>query len=911
MAEYDEKRLDPDALLESIHSETDDKRGKLKIFFGYAAGVGKTYAMLDYALEQMRGGLDVVAGYVEPHTRPETMQLLEGLPVLPPKMIKYRNMDLKEFDLDAALQRKPDIMIVDELAHTNAEGVRNKKRYQDVEELLNAGINVYTTVNVQHIESLNDVMQSITKVPVRETIPDSVFDKADKVELIDIEPDELLKRFREGKIYRQDRAEMAMGNFFIKENLRLLREIAMRKAADRLSHDNQGERMLSMKMASVKLLVCIGSSPSCAKCIRWTARTAEAFHVPWVAVYVENIESQYFDEIDKKHIHENIDLAERLGAQTVTLNGDDIATAVAEYAKLSGITNIVMGKSQRRRFTGRLFRTDLADKLIALVPGIEVHIIPAAPVAASQSGRSIPRMISMNLFLSWRDSIAMVCLLVASTLLSFILQMLDVGNQNIIMVYILSVLIISRITMGYLYGIVSSVLSVLVFNYFFTVPYYTFLAIQHGYPITFLIMLLVALITSALTVRIKTQVRLSAVREHRTQILYEINKKLLATRGLENIIGLVNEYIVKLFERSVISYTVDPADCEKGVFLQSPSDPDASFMLSESERAVAHWVYVNQKNAGAGTDTLMGAGALYMPVISQGNSLGVLGLSCSRGKFNQTNYSFLRMIVSQVALALERQALSDEQRRILIESEKEKMRSNLLRAVSHDLRTPLTGIYGASSAILDNNGKLDKQTNDKLVMGIRDESQWLIRLVENILSVTRISEGTASVSKTSEAAEEIMAEAVNRIRKRFPQRRISVHVPEKLLMVPMDGTLIEQVLINLLDNAIHHSSDDSEILISAKKQDQSAVFEVVDHGEGISEQDFPHLFESYLHNRKHSSDSSRGMGIGLSICMSIVKAHNGMMSAANNAAGGATFRFILPLKESGEENGQQASSHDS
>lgn len=902
MVEHDEKRLNPDTLLESINSEIESSQGKLKIFFGYAAGVGKTYAMLDDALEQLRSGLDVIVGYVEPHTRPETMQLLDGLPVLLPRMIKYRNIDLRELDLDAALQRKPNIIIVDELAHTNAEGVRNRKRYQDVEELLNAGINVYTTVNVQHIESLNDVVQNITKVPVRETIPDYIFEKADKVELIDIEPDELLKRFREGKIYNEDRVETAMGNFFSKENLRLLREIAMRKAADRLSHDNQSERRLTEKMASIKLLVCVGASPSCTKSIRWTARTAEAFHAPWVAVYVENIESHYYSELDKANIRENIELAELLGAETVTLNGDDIATMVAEYAKLSGITNIVIGKSQRKRFFGRFFKSDLADQLIALVPGIEVHIIPALPAASKQLKVPIYRVISMNLILSWRDGAKMIAMLAAATLLSLVLQKLDVGNQNIIMVYILSVLIVSRITMGYLYGIISSVLSVLVFNYFFTIPYFTFFTIQPGYPITFLIMLLVALITSALTVRIKTQVRLAAIREHRTEILYEINKKLLATRGLEKIIDLVNEYIAKLFERSVVLYTNDPADNEKGAFLQSPFDPDASFLLSDDERAVAHWVFVNQKYAGAGTDTLRGAGALYMPIISQGSSLGVLGLSCSRGKFSQTNYSFLRMIVSQVALALERQALSDEQRKILIESEKEKMRSNLLRAVSHDLRTPLTGIYGSSSAILENAAKLDWQTHDKLIMGIRDDSQWLIRLVENILSVTKISEGTMSVRKSPEAAEEIIAESVNRIRKKFPQRKISVRVPDKLLLIPMDGTLIEQVLINLLDNAINHSSADSEIQVSVKKQEQNAIFEVVDHGEGISEQDFPHLFESYLHYKKHISDSSRGMGIGLSICMSIIKAHGGMMDAANNAAGGATFRFLLPLIMTGGEH---------
>ncbi|MEN6313159.1 MAG: sensor histidine kinase KdpD [Clostridiaceae bacterium] len=902
IASYDDQRPNPDVLLEGIRSDESKKTGKLKVFFGYAAGVGKTYAMLDDAMEQLKSGIDVVVGYVEPHTRPETMQLLSGLPVLPPKIVQYKNIQLKEFNLDAALERKPELILVDELAHTNADGVRNKKRYQDIEELLNAGIDVCTTVNVQHIESLNDVVQDITKVNVRETVPDYIFDSADKVKLIDIDPDELLRRFEEGKIYRPERAQTAINNFFTKENLRLLREIAMRKAADRISHENQNERRTTEKMASTKLLVCVGSSPSSAKCIRWTSRTAVAFHAPWIAAYVENMESRYFTENEKKNIRANLDLAERLGAEIVTLNGDNIAAVVAEYAKLSGITNIVIGKSRNRKTLKSLFETDLEDKLISLLPSIEIHIIPGSP-AQRPYQKPISIQIRQNLFLSWIDTLKTISLLTAATLFCIMLKALDIGDQNIIMVYILSVLAVSRITMGYIYGVVGSILSVLAFNYFFTVPYYTFNAIQPGYPITFFIMLLVALITSALTIRVKIQAQLAVERERRTEVLYEINKKLLATRGLENIVALTNEYIIKLLDRSIIFYTKDPGNSSAGVLMQSPSDPDTSFLLSEDERAVAHWVFTNQKYAGAGTDTLMGAGAFYMPVISQGNVLGVIGLSCAKGKLSQSNRLFLHMLTSQVAMALERQYLSDEQRRILIESEKEKMRSNLLRAISHDLRTPLTCISGASSVILESGDSLDKLTHDKLVLNIKEDSQWLIRMVENILSVTRINEGTMNVTKTPEAAEEIIAEAISRIRKRFPDRKITVKVPDELLMVPMDGTLIEQVLINLLENAVKHSQKDSVVETKVKKSGNDAVFEVLDNGEGIAEQDFPYLFESYVPERKRSSDSSRGMGIGLSICMSIIKAHHGKMEAANRNEGGAIFRFVLPL-EGSKKNGQ-------
>lgn len=892
---FEEQRPDPDILLESLRSNEPTKIGKLKIFFGYAAGVGKTYAMLDDAQGQLTRGVDVIVGYVEPHTRPETIKLLNGLSILPPKGLQYKNIQLKEFDLDAALIRKPELILVDELAHSNADGVRNKKRYQDIEELLNAGIDVYTTVNVQHIESLNDVVQDITKIIVRETIPDYIFDKANKVKLIDIEPDELLRRLEEGKIYRPERAETAINNFFTKENLRLLREIAMRKAADRISHVNQNERYMTNKMASIKMIVCISSSPSSAKGIRWTARNAEAFHAPWIAVYVEKMENQYNNEDEMKALRTNLDLAERLGAEIVSLTGDDVATVVAEYAKLTGITNITIGKSRNKKTLKNLFEKNLEDKLITLLPNVEIHIIPGSN---SQKTYRKPRKIQItkNLFLSWIDMLKTICLITIATFLSMGLRALGVGDQNVIMVYILSVLIVSRITMGYVYGIIASLISVLAFNFFFTIPYFTFTTIQPGYPITFVFMLIVALITSTLTVRIKTQVKYAVDRERLTEILYEINKKLLATRGLENIITLTNDYITKLFERSVVFYTKDPADGSIGTLMQSPSDPDASFILSEDERAVAHWVFVNQKRAGAGTDTLMGAGAYYMPVISQGIVLGVIGLSCAKGILNQNNRSFLRRITSLVAMALERQYLSDRQRQILIESEKEKMRSNLLRAISHDLRTPLTGIFGASSTILEKDDYLDKAIRNKLISNIKEESQWLIRMVENLLSVTRIKEGTMEVIKTPEAVEEIVSEVISRIRKRYSSRKISVKVPDDLLLVPMDGTLIEQVLINLIENAVKHSPEDSTIGVEVSKNSDNALFEVIDNGEGIAEQDLPYLFDGYITSGDRSSDSTRGMGVGLSICMTIIKAHNGKMEAINKKTGGAIFRFTLPLE---------------
>jgi two-component system sensor histidine kinase KdpD len=885
-------RPDPDVLLEDMQ-EKREHTGKLKIYFGYAAGVGKTYAMLDDAQEQVHSGVDVLVGYIEPHTRPETMQLLEGLSQLAPRVVPYRNIELREFDLDEALRRKPALILIDELAHTNAAGVRNKKRYQDVEELLAAGIDVYTTVNVQHLESLNDVVEDITKVKVQETVPDSIFEGADRIRLIDIEPDELLRRFEAGKVYRPERAETAMRNFFTRENLKLLREIALRKVADRISNENQHERRMTEKMASTKILACISPSPSSEKCLRWTARAAEAFHAQWEAVYVESIDSASLTSQQQKQIRANMDLAERLGAQVVTLTGHDVAAAVSEYARLSGITNIVIGKSRNRRTLRNLFEMDLEDKLIALLPSIEVHIIP------SRAGKRVyrpPRKArrGVRFHFSWTDTAVALGLTAAATLLSMALRKFSIGDQNVIMVYLLSVLVVSRVTSGYVYGVAASVISVLTFNFFFTEPYLTFNAIQPGYPVTFLIMLLVALITSALTVRIKRQMRLAAERERRTDVLYEINKKLLATRGAENIVHLISDYVVTLFGRSIVFYTADPGQGVEGILTEAPED-DGAFLKSEDEKAVAHWVFVNQKRAGAGTDTLMGAGALYMPVISQGRVLAVWGVSCRKEALDHNRRLFLRMIASQAAMALERQRLSDEQRAAQVESEREKMRGTLLRAISHDLRTPLASILGASSALRENGAQLEREMRDKLLLDIQEESQWLIRMVENLLSVMRIDEGALKEGKTPEAAEEVVAEAVSRILRRFPKRDVRVRVPDELLEVPMDGTLIVQVLANLLENAVKYSPEDAPVEVNLRREGDQAVFEVLDSGRGISEADLPWRNSNASAPAEKRPNPSRSLGLGLTICDTIVKAHGGKLEAENRAKGGATFRFLLPM----------------
>lgn len=874
-----DERPDPEDLLERISSERNASTGKLKIFFGYAAGVGKTYAMLEEAQALMKAGADVVAGYIEPHTRPDTAALAEGIPALPPLRLSHRNIQVSEFDLDGALARKPALILVDELAHTNADGSRNKKRYQDVEELLNAGIDVFTTMNVQHVESLNDVVKRITGVAVRETVPDSIIDQADKVKLIDIDPEELLKRFADGKVYGKDRVTVARRHFFTPGNLSSLREIALRKAADRVSRDAIREK----KDVSEKILVCIGPSPSSASCIRAASRMAETWHSPWVAVTVLGGE-------ESAGVRENTDLAGRLGAKIVYLQGDDIASVISEYAKATGVTNVVIGKRKRQDVIRNPFKADFADRLAALLPEVEVHIIPDKTTGSRYRKRKPGSRSRLEGFTVSRRHVAVSLILLAlATGLSFALRAVGIGDTNIIMAYILSVIVIARYTEGYLYGTASSVLAVLCFNFFFTEPYFTLNTIQPGYPVTFLIMFLVAVITGAMTVRIKGQVVASVQRERRTETLYEINSKLLSAYGREGVERVVEDHLADMLGGASTLYTDDPIDGQSSINREKKT-------LCENETSVVHWVFVNGKAAGVGTGTLSLLPAYYAPVVGREGVIGVIGVRCENGKpLSHDNEAFIGMLASLVALALERQALSDKQRAMELDAEKEKMRYDFLRGISHDLRTPLTAILGASSVLLENGESLDSEARYLFASDIRCDAQWLMRMVENILSVTKITDGTMRIEKKGEAVEEVVAEAVSLVRSHFSGITLNVHIPRDLLLVPMDGTLIEQVLINLIENAAKYAGASPVIDLTVTADADRATFSVMDDGSGIPEEDIPRIFDGPMSGSRKTGDSSRGLGIGLMICAAIVRAHGGTISARNLSKGGAEFRFILPL----------------
>lgn len=896
----EETRPDPEALLREIEMDNSRKkqesgRGHLKIFFGYCAGVGKTYAMLDEARQRYYDGVDVVLGYIEPHTRPETTALTAGIPSIPPRVIDYKGITLRDFDVDAALRRHPQLILVDEFAHSNPEGARNRKRYQDIEELLNAGIDVYTTVNVQHIESMHDVVSAITGISVRERIPDAVFDMADKIRLVDIDPEELLDRFSKGRVYARDKVDLAKQKFFTLENLNALREISLRRTAERIVSTDK-KRLIPYS----KMLVCVGPAPSSAHCIRTACRLAEAFSIPWVALYVKT--SRYLDLNDRKTLQSNMDLAEQMGAEIVVLKGDDVPMVISEYIHQAGVSNVVVGKSGTAR-SSYFKKDDLEDLLLSACPGIELHIVPDRPNTRRHAGKSEQgfrttfRRRHSEVNISRMDMLKVLLLLALATILSIDLKDMGLMDENALMLFILATLLTARVTTGYLYSMIAATMGMLLYIFFFVEPLYTLHAKDVTYIINFLILITVALLSSAMTNGVMTQARMAIKNERRTEILYDISKQLLANRGLDRIVTITNAFLVKEFQRGVIFYTQPPDTAYRGKLLKAREEEDCDFMTTVEERAVVQWVFKNKKQAGNGTDTLSGSLGYYMPVISQGKVLGVIGMSCKESPLPAKRRSFLRMIISQVAMALERQRLSDAQSIMQVETEREKMRSNFLRAISHDLRTPLTGIMGSSQTLLDNLGTLDMATEKKLLNAIRNDSEWIIRMVENLLSITRIGEGRVDLKKTPEIVEEIVGGAVAVIQKRFEAARIQVEVPGEMLFVPMDATLVEQVLINLMENAIKHAGGQPEITLSVVRGEKTACFTVSDKGRGLSEEQLAHLFDGRMTDDSHSPDSQRGMGIGLSICKTIVDAHDGTIRAYNRPEGGAAFVFELPLEE--------------
>lgn len=892
------QQTDSDFLLEQLSTlPAGKKRGKLKIYFGYAAGVGKTCAMLKDAREAKAGGGDVVAGYIEPHVRPETTALMEGLEILPFLELSYKGVKLKEFDLDRALQRQPELILVDELAHTNAAGCRHVKRYQDVEELLQAGIDVYTTINVQHIESLNDIVESITGIYVRERIPDSVFDSADQIELVDIEPDDLIDRLNKGKIYRETQARKALANFFTREKLVALREIALRRAADKVNRVALRDEPLNggAPYTNEHILVCLSPAPSNAKVIRTAARMAEAFHGTFTALFVETPETEDLDAKDRAALREHLRLAEQLGAQIATVYGDDIPGQISEYAKVSRVSKIVIGRSahSHKPFS----KANFVDKLTVLAPSVDIYIIPDVQ-PSPRAHRNVPKF-RKPAALSAADIAKSAGVLVACTLIGLLFYRLGFSASNIIMVYIVGIQIIAIVTRGRTYSAVSSVLGVLLFNYFFTAPHFSLRAYNTGYPVTFLIMFAASFITSSLTKRIKEQAHQAAQKSYRTEVLLETSRILQQAKNKEEIFSETARQMVKLLDRTVLFYPSGEGSLSEPMVFQK-KDPAAGPKpyLSISECATAEWVYKNNKRAGATTNTLSAAKCLYLAVRGSGEVLAVVGIVMDgESPLEAFEKNLLIAMLGECALALEKEELNEVQKQTSLQMQQEQLRANLLRAISHDLRTPLTSISGNAGILMGNSKVLSESRKQALYADIYDDSMWLINLVENLLSITRINNGTLNLNQQPELLEDVIAEALLHVNRNRSEHHIETILEDELLMARMDSRLVVQVIINIVDNAIQYTPPGSHITISAKRKGPSAVVEIADDGSGLSDEAKAKLFDMFYTADNTRGDGRRGLGLGLSLCKSIIGAHGGSIYVKDNLPHGTVFGFTLQAEE--------------
>ena len=902
MAAEDAGRSNPDELLKAIKREDDAKtRGHLKIFFGYAAGVGKTYAMLRAAQAAKARGVDVVAGYVEPHLRPETTAQLEGLERIPTHAVEYNGITLQEFDLDATIQRAPQLVLVDEFAHTNAPGSRHKKRYQDVEELLKAGIDVYTTVNVQHIESLNDMVAAITGVIVRERIPDRMFDDADQVTLVDIEPADLIDRLNRGQVYQERQAGKALTNFFTVENLTALREIALRRCADRVNRLSDEARAKSNRdyYTDEHILVCVSPSPSNPKSVRTAARMANAFRGTFTALYVETPKMRDLGDEDQERLRQNINLAEQLGAKVETVTGEDVALQISEFARLSGVSKVVMGRSTLGK-RSPFGRASLTERLTELSPNLDIYIIPdntkhvdpESPTRKHKIGPLSHRM-------TWRDTWIALAIIVVSTLLSIAVHAAGLANSSVIAIYILATQVTGIITLSRIYPIVSSFLAVGLYNFFFVEPLYTFQSFDSSYLPTFVIMLVTALIASILTSRIARHAEQSAHSAFRTRVLFETNQMLQQAIGTQEIANVTGRQLVKLLDRDVVIYLPNGDYVDKPMTFTRTGEAIDPACVCDNERATAQWVYKNNKHAGASTGTLPNSHCLYLSIRINETVYGVVGVVLpGRKPLEASETSMVLSILGECALALESERAATEREEAAVVAKNEQLRANLLRSISHDLRTPLTSISGLADVLLSSDEALTPQKRRKLYADIRTDAQWLINLVENLLSVTRIEDGTMDIATQTELVDDVINEAVAHASSKLGNHKLEVRPHDDLLLARMDAQLIMQVLMNLIDNAVKYTPAGSTIAVDAQRHGDRVLLQVADDGPGIDEQDKAHIFDMfYTGHSARPADGTRSLGFGLALCKSIVTAHGGTIEVLDNYPRGCIIRFYLPAAD--------------
>lgn len=890
----DEHRPDPDALLElARREEARQRHGKLRIYLGMCPGVGKTFAMLETAQGKKNEGLDVLAGVVETHGRLETEDLLAGLPILPRARIDYKGHALEEFDLDAALARRPGLLLVDELAHANAPGSRHPKRWQDVVELLDAGIEVWTTCNVQHLESLNDVVAQITGVRVRETVPDSIFERAESVILVDLPTDDLLQRLKEGKVYLPRQAEWAQENFFHTGNLNALRELALRYTANRVNTEvlvyRHGHAIQTTWPTAERLLVCVGPSPSSATLVRAAKRMADGLHAAWIALYIQTDQ----EGTDKARALGNLRLAQELGAQTHVIAGSRIAEQIIAFARQHNATRIIIGKPLPGGFLRRLtdlFKGSPVDALVRRSEEIDIHVIRGVmPTPSPPSGRRTAQPVP------WQEYLYATGILGCCTLLALPAQGLT-DLANIIMLYLLAVMGIAfQFSRGVC--IYASALSVIAFNFFFVPPRFTFAVADGSFLITFCVMFLVAMSISGLTARLQTQARTAGKLERQTAAFGEFLRELASRRGVGKLLQATQRHLADIFacQSFVLLAT------ETGSALQPVLLPEGRSQLSEKELGVARWVFANGKPAGLTTQTLADADSLYLPLAGAGGALGVLGVTPSREEARERLWlpdqqRLLEACARQTALALEVDRLEETAKATMVETEREKLRATLLSTVTHDFRTPLAAIAGSAETLMaleDLPATADRATLRQLLENIHHEARRLSALVDNLLRMAALESGSLTPHFVPTSLEDLVGTVIRRMEDACPNLQARLDLPGDLPALPLDAVLMEQVFVNLMENAVRHAPG-SPVFIAARHRGARVHIDVCDSGPGLPPGDPERLFERF---QRGDMAADTGHGLGLAICRAICKAHGGTIHARHQPEGGTCFRIELPLKE--------------
>ena len=881
-----DNRPSPEALLAEAKLET---RGRLKIFLGASPGVGKTYAMLQAAQDRLKEQSDVIIGVVETHGRKETEELVKGLEIIPLKTVDYRGRIFQEMDLEAIIQRRPTIVLVDELAHTNVPGCSHVKRYQDVEDILNAGINVYSTLNIQHLESLNDIVERITSVKVRETLPDSVLADADEIELIDLSPEDLLKRMAEGKVYVPEQAKRAIQNFFSPGNLTALREMALRHAAERVDAQMvnymRAHAISGPWPARERILVCVGDDSAGARLIRVAKRVAERRDAPWVAVYVETHRHLSLSEQDKDRIDHAMRLAEQLGAETVTLQGEDVSQEILTYAKEHNCTMLVVGRPHKRGWKN-LLGVSKTDQLLSRCAAYDVLLIGDDDSEAIPSDIQHRKIKEATNWLSYFLSGFGVAL--ATGIGFFIGQWLPVAN---ISVGFLIVVMLVAMRLGRGPAIFASISSFLAFNFFFGEPRFSFSLTDTHFILTIFFFLAAAILVSNLASRAQNQVETSKLSARRTSNLYEFSRKIAAAVTKDDVFwAVVHHVAATIHGKSLILQNVEGR-------LQIAAGYPPEDQISDKDAAAADWAWTNGRKAGRGSTTLPTSEWLFLPLKTAHGSVGVLGIQMEGQEFMAPDESrLLEALADQAAVAIERTSLVADVEAARLATETGRLRSALLSSLSHDLRTPLVSILGAATSLIEYQTKLSATDRLELSQTILDESERLNRFVQNLLDMTKLESGALKPKIDWVELRDVISAALEKAHKLLKRRQVRVDIDPDSPLMCIDPILIEQVFFNLIDNACKYSPQGSTITIWSRVRDQQILIEVCDQGEGIAEPDRERIFDMF-YRVYHTDKQTAGTGLGLAICRGIIEAHQGKIKAAPGLNGaGACIVITFPLK---------------